>query len=312
MALFMGDKMKILLATDGSEYSKCAAEFLTRMNWSPDDSIKVFHAIYAIPFRYDEKFHFSTLKAIKKDIAPRVLDSMVNVLRSVQANISVEIEEGSPNQCTPEQCIIDTAESSGMDFIAMGARGIKGIESVFIGSVTRLVTIKSFKPVLVVKPTVSVKSDKMRILFATDGSDYSRATGELLSSIPFPENSEVTILNIVSSNFSDIPERFVMEIDGRVKEIVASTRAREFTESEKIIEQARDSLNKRFKHVSVLSKVGDPSTEILITAETMGAEVIAVGCRGLRGMKGIMGSVSRNILTHSKCSVLIGKTRKIK
>jgi nucleotide-binding universal stress UspA family protein len=101
-----------------------------------------------------------------------------------------------------------------------------------------------------------------------------------------------------------------MEIDERIKEVVASTRAREFTESEKIVEQARDNLNKRFKNIPVLSKVGDPSTEILKTAETMEADLIAVGCRGLRGMKGIMGSVSRNILTHSKCSVLIGKPRK--
>jgi nucleotide-binding universal stress UspA family protein len=306
----MGGKMKILLATDGSEYSKRAAEFLTRINWSPDDSIKVFHAIYAIPFRYDEKFHFSTLKAIKKDIAPRVLDAAVDALGSVQAHISVQIEEGSPNQCAPEQCIIDAAESSGMDAIVMGARGIQGIQSVFIGSVTRLVTIKSSKPVLVVKPTVRLKSGKMKILFATDGSDHSWATGELLSSIPFPENSEVTILTIVSSNFSDIPERFVMEIDERIKEVVASTRAREFAESEKIIEQARDNLNERLKNIAVLSKVGDPSTEILKTAETMEADIIAVGCRGLRGMKGMMGSVSRNILTYSKCSVLIGKSRK--
>jgi len=302
--------MKILLATDGSEYSQHAAEFLTRINWSRNDSIKVFHAIYAIPFRYDEKFYFSTLKAIKKDIAPKVLDSAVAVLRPVQANISVEIEEGSPNQCTPEQCIIDVAESSNMDAIVMGARGIKGIESVFIGSVTRLVTIKSSKPVLVVKPTVRIKSDTMKILFATDGSDYSQATGGILSSIPFPDNAEVTILHIISSNFSDIPERFVMEIDERIKDVVANSRAREFTESGKIIEQARDSLYKRFKNMHVLSKVGDPSTEILKTADTMEADIIAVGCRGLRGMKGIMGSVSRNILAHSKCSVLIGKTRK--
>lgn len=302
--------MKILLATDGSEYSKRAAEFLTHMNWSPDDSIRVFHAIYALPFRYDEKFYFSTLKAIKKEIAPRVLDSAVAVLKSVQANISVEIEEGSPNQCTPDQCIVDAAESSGMDAIVMGARGIKGIESIFIGSVTRLVTIKSSRPVLVVKPTVRIKSDKMKILFATDGSDYSRATGEFLSTIPFSDNSEVTILNVVSSNFSDIPERFVMEIDERIKEVVAKNKASEFTDSEKIIEQARDYLNKRFKDIHELSKAGDPSTEILKTAETLEADIIAVGCRGLRGMKGIMGSVSRNILTHSKCSVLIGKTCK--
>lgn len=101
-----------------------------------------------------------------------------------------------------------------------------------------------------------------------------------------------------------------MEIDERIKKLVAGTRTIEFTESEKIIKLAREYLNKTFKNVHVLSKVGDPSTEILKTAETMGADIIAVGCRGLRGIKGMMGSVSRNILTHSKSSVLIGKTCK--
>jgi len=41
----------------------------------------------------------------------------------------------------------------------------------------------------------------------------------------------------------------------------------------------------------------------------MQADLVAVGSRGFRGIKGMLGSVSRNILTHSKGSVLIGKSR---
>lgn len=297
--------MKILLSTDGSEYSERAAKFLTRLNWSSDDNITVFHAAYWIPFRYDEEFYLGTLKEIKKELAPRIFDSALDILKPVQAKISVAIVEGSP-----EQCIVDAAVDSDMDMIVMGSRGIKGIESVFIGSVTRSVAVNSVKPVLVVKPPISAKSDKIKILFATDGSDYSQATIEFLSSMPFPDNTEVTILNVIWSNIFDIPERFVMEIDERVKKLVAGTRTMEFTESEKIIELAREYLNKRFKNIHVLSKVGAPSTEILKTVDTMEADIIAVGCRGLRGIKGMMGSVSRNILTHSKSSVLIGKTCK--
>jgi len=297
--------MKILLATDGSEYSERAAKFLTRLYWSRDDNITVFHAAYWIPFRYDEEFYLGTLKEIKKEIAPRILDSALDILKPVQAKISVAIVEGSP-----EQCIVDVAVHSDIDMIVMGSRGIKGIESVFIGSVTKSVAANSIKPVLVVKPPISARSDKIKILLATDGSDYSQATTEFLSSIPFPDNTEVTILSVIWSNIFDIPERFVIEIDERIKKLVAVTRTIEFTESEKIIGLARESLDKRFKNIQVLSKVGDPSTEILKTAETIGADIIAVGCRGLKGIKGMMGSVSRNILTHSKSSVLIGKTCK--
>jgi nucleotide-binding universal stress UspA family protein len=300
--------MKILLATDGSEYSECAAKFLTRMHWSPGDSITVFHAIYAIPFRKDEEFYSNMLKAVKKEIAPGILDSALAVLKPVKAAISVEIGEFSPDQCTPDNCIVRAAESAGMDLIAMGARGIKGIASVFLGSVTRLVTINSSKPVLVVKPAGKRVSGKMKILFAADGSSYSRAAGEFLSSVPFPDDTEVTIMNVISSGFSDIPERFVLEVNERIKEAVASTRAMELSESEGVIEEARESLSKRFRNITVQSKVGDPSTEILKAGEATEADIIAVGCRGLTGMKGMMGSVSRNILAHSACSVLIGKS----
>jgi len=300
--------MKILFATDGSQYSERAAEFLTRLQWSPNDAITVFHAIYEIPFHDDDAFHLSTLKAIKAEIAPRILDSAVAILKPAHATISVEIEESSPARCTPEQCIITAAESSGADLIVMGARGIKGIASALIGSVTRLVAIHASKPVMVVKQASSAPSRPMKILFATDGSEPSLATGELLCSIPFSDASEIIIVNIVASSFADIPERFVLEINERIKEVVASARTVELSHSEKIIDQAREALRKRFKKIQVISMVGDPSTEILKIADTAHVDLIAMGSRGFRGIKGMLGSVSRNILTHSKGSVLIGKS----
>jgi nucleotide-binding universal stress UspA family protein len=300
--------MKILFATDGSEYSERAAEFLTRLQWSRDDAITVFHAIYEIPFQDDDAFHLSTLKSIKAEIAPQILDSAVSILKPAHATISVEIEESSPSRCTPEQCIITAAESSGADLIAMGARGIKGIASALIGSVTRQVAIHASKPVLVVKQAAHSPSRPMKILFATDGSEPSLVTGELLCSIPFSEHTEIIIVNIVASSFSDIPERFVLEINERIKEVVASARANELSRSGKIIDHARKDLQKRFKKIEVISRVGDPSTEILRIADTAHVDLIAVGSRGFRGIKGMLGSVSRNILTHSNSAVLIGKS----
>jgi nucleotide-binding universal stress UspA family protein len=301
--------MKILLATDGSEYSESAAQFLAHVQWSPDDSITVFHAIYAVPFQEDEKFHFDTLKSIKVNIAPRIIDSALAILKSTHANLSAEIDEFAPSQCTPDQCIIDAAQLSGADLIVMGARGIKGFKSLLVGSVTKSVAVHSPTPVLVVKPATHPKPGPMKILFATDGSDYSLATGEFLSSLPFSGNAELTMLHVISPAFSDVPEKFLVGLDAESKDVVANTKAREGKESEAIIEQAGKQLQKRFKNMQVLSKTGDPSTEILKTAEAAEANLIVVGSRGLRGIKGVLGSVSRNVLAHSKCSILIGKIR---
>jgi len=297
--------MKVLLATDGSLSSEGAASFLARMAWLPDDSITVFHAVYAIPFHYDEKFYWTTLQSIKKECAPKILDSAVAILKPVRASISVEIEEGTLHPCTPEQCIIKAAEASGMDLIVMGARGTKGLASVFIGSVSRAVANNAPIPVLIVTQQPPLPSDRMRVLFAADGSDHSRATAEFLTSLPFPATTELTIMHVIPSNFLDVSERFVLEIDERVKDAVASIRSREFTEAERIIEQARGYLGRKFKQIHVLSKIGDPSTEILKAAESMEADLIAVGRRGARGTQGTLESVSRNILNHASCSVLI-------
>jgi nucleotide-binding universal stress UspA family protein len=296
------NQMKILLATDGSEYSKRAAEFLTCLNLSSEDEIAVFHAVYWIPFLYNTESYYDTFKEIKEEIAPRIIDSALEILKPVHARISTFILDGSP-----EQCIMDVAAKSDVDLIVMGARGIKGIESLFVGSVTRSVAIKSPKPVLVTKLLVCERPDKMKILFATDGSEYSIATGEFLTGIPFPDNTEITILNVMPSEFLDIPETFVPKINERITELMQRTTSHAFIASQRINDRARESLGKRFKNINVLSEIGDAPSEILKTAERLKTDVIAVGCRGLRGIKGMMGSVSRNVLTHSKCAVLIGK-----
>jgi nucleotide-binding universal stress UspA family protein len=295
--------MKILLATDGSQYSELAAKFIRCLNLSFDDEITILHVVYWIPFLYDRESYFSALKSIKEEIAPKVIDSMLDILKDVKAKISTAILEGSP-----EQCIVDVAAEFDMDLIVMGARGVKGIKSFFIGSVTNSVAISASKPVFITKPPGCHKSENLKILFATDGSDHSLATAQLLSEIPFPENTEMTIVNITKPIFMDFPQTFVTGINERMIEIADRAKANEVIYSEGIIVKAREYLRDRFNNINILSKEGDPSKEILKTSEELKTDIIAVGCRGLRGIKGMMGSVSRNILTHSKCSVLMGKT----
>jgi nucleotide-binding universal stress UspA family protein len=297
--------MKILLAVDGSEYSALAARFLTCLNLSPDDEILIVHAIFWYPLYYETQYYSETLREIKREIAPKILDSAFDILKPVKAKVSTAIEEG-----TPEQCIIEAANAANADLIIMGARGIKGIKSLFIGSVTRSIAHNSSKPVLIIKPPACASPERLKILFATDGSDHAVDTERFLSGIPFPANTEIIILNVISPSVSfalNIPETFYPGTNENIVEIEKRAREMEFANSRRILEKARAELSKRFARVELLTEVGDPSTEILRVSEQSGSDIIAGGCRGLRGLKGMMGSVSRNILTHAKCSVLIGK-----
>jgi len=295
--------MKILLATDGSEYSEGAARLLTCLELTTADEIMVLHAVSWVPFQYDMESYYESLKEIKKEIAPRILDSALDILSNVKAKISTAIIDGSP-----EKYIVEIASEAGMDMILLGARGIKGVKSLLVGSVTKSVAVNSFVPVFIAKLPVCLPGRQMKILLAVDGSEHSAAAGRYLSSLPLPPDTEIHIIHVIWSDFSDIPERFVAEINDRIKEFVAETRSAEFRESENILEQARAGIGKKYRNVKTISRVGDPSLEIMKAAEALNADCIALGCRGLKGIKGLMGSVSRNIINHSGCSVILSRS----
>lgn len=294
--------MKILLATDGSEYSEGAARFLTRLNLTMDDEITILHAISSVPIKDDRESYYVSLREIKQYIAPKILDSTVNILSPLNSKLSTAIIDAYP-----DKGIIDVAVESGLDLIVIGARGLKGIKSFLIGSVTRAVAINSPLPVLIVKPKQWETKGTLKVLYATDGSDYSKKTGNILTSIPFHEDTEVTILNVNPADHISIPDRFLVEVGERVKETVARIREVESTRSDIIVKEAKEILGKRFEKINVSIRFGDPSIEILNEAATIKADIIAMGSSGLRGIRGMLGSVSRYVLGHCECSVLIGK-----
>jgi nucleotide-binding universal stress UspA family protein len=291
--------MRVLLATDGSEYSESAARFLTRFDFSARDEIVVLHVVAEIPYEDDYR---AQVKQFIKRAAPGILRAAAGILKPVKAKVITMEEEGYP-----DTTIMDIAVNADADLIVMGARGIKGLKAFFLGSSTRSVVINSPKPVLVAKPTGWGGEGGLKIIFATDGSDSARATGDLLTALPLPDDTEVKIINVATSAVSDIPEGLTMEVDEKMKETVARIRTMEAESADKVVHEAEQHLRSRFSNVGKIIKRGDPSVRILEESEKWKADMVAVGSRGLRGMKGMIGSVSRRMLGHAKCSVLVGR-----
>jgi nucleotide-binding universal stress UspA family protein len=294
--------MKILLAVDGSDHSEGAARFLSRLKLVSADEVMITHVINFVPFLNEMEFYADTIFRMKQEIAPKILDTYVEILKDTGAALSTAVVEGDI-----DKSIIGAAVDSGADLIVAGAKGLKGIKSIIIGSTTRSIAHTSPVPVLVIKKTQWERSEKMKIVFATDGSEFADAAGKFIASIPFGDDSEVIVLNVIRSAVHDIPERFVVEIDDRMKDDVARARTIEFAESDKIIQKSQEYLRDGFSRVEGLTKVGDPSIEILDVAEKHKADVIVVGCRGAKGTKGKLGTISRDIVRHATCSFLIGR-----
>jgi len=291
--------MKILLATDGSENAEEAARFLTRFRLSPRDEVLIVHVVSEVPFEDD---YAARVKIAIRRVAPRILAETAGILKPAGTGIKTIEREGYP-----DTAIIETATEAESDLIVMGARGVKGIQVFFLGSSTRAVAGISPLPLLVVKTPPWKTPSAMKVLFATDGSETANAAGRFLALLPLPEETEITVMHTALSPSLDVPEKFVAELREQIGDERSWIRTAGYGSAERLLEQARAYLGERFSKISFLTRTGDPSREILEAEKVIEADLIVLGCRGLRGMKGILGSVSRRVLGHSASSVLIGK-----
>lgn len=294
--------MKILYATDGSCYAEHAADFLLRLDLSSRDEIIAIHVIAINPFLDDGEAYYGRVAQMRRDVAPRIIDSARAVLSRSRAKITSEIVEGYPDRALTMQ-----ARESGSSLVVAGAKGASGIKAHLVGSVTRSLAINCPTPILVVRPSPPEAARAFRVLFATDGSLQAAATARLLTSIPFPGDTDVTVLNVIWPSLSDVPERYAAEIDERFKAEVARARAEEYARSEEVIGEAMKILSPVFTKLHARTRVGNPLDELLDEAVKLQADIVAVGFHGRRAPLSMMGSVSRNILGHSPCSVIIGK-----
>lgn len=143
----------------------------------------------------------------------------------------------------------------------------------------------------------------MRILLAVDGSPSSEAAVEEVCRRPWPPESEVLVMTVLSpiesilmqgvthnpTTFEDILEQQGMEAAKRLNEIA-------------------DDLARRVPGLHVTPRLleGLPKEAIIDEAEQWGADLIIVGSNGYGAIKRfLLGSVSLAVVLNAPCSVEI-------
>ncbi|MFP3946136.1 MAG: universal stress protein [Archaeoglobaceae archaeon] len=143
----------------------------------------------------------------------------------------------------------------------------------------------------------------MKILVATDGSDYARKGVEYAAKLAIPEGGKLVLLHVVPHDprvppdaicFSDCIERdkkFVEELKEAGKEMLKQ-------EAERIKDTGLD--------VELKVEFGDPSEETVRVANEIGANMIVIGVRGVSKWKRVLlGSVSEEVISKSDIPVFI-------
>lgn len=281
---------RILLADDGSEFARAAAEFVGSLPLSPDCRVTVLRV-------------FGSQQAAELSLLEDALEKTCSYLKDRGLQVESELLLGSP-----AQVITEYSDSHTIDLVVVGAKGLRATLGILLGGVAQQVVEYSSCPVLVVRPPYhQVK----RVLLLTDGSPGSDTVMQYFGRFPFPGKLDVRVMHVlppppmpVIASFA-AAERMVYE-PLAVTEAVAEERAREEEAGKGILERTVRALGDfSVKAIPVLKR-GDAATEIIEYIKEQKIDLAITGSRGLSQVKAwMLGSVSRKLVHYAACSVLV-------
>jgi nucleotide-binding universal stress UspA family protein len=150
-----------------------------------------------------------------------------------------------------------------------------------------------------------VEAKKMKILIATDGSDYSKAAVEECCRLLIrPEKTVILIVSAYEDSFPIMAEPYTVSADyyQKLDDAVSEMASNFVADAKQMISDAFPSAEFPIE-TEVLR--GPPDQQIIEKASAWKADIIVVGSHG-RGFWGrLLGSVSNGVVHHAQCSVLV-------
>jgi nucleotide-binding universal stress UspA family protein len=290
--------MKILLAIDPSEGSQIALSEAAARPWPPNTE---FLALNALDIRSFARFPAVAEEAKRQ--AECLVKSAAETLIQAGHRSGSEVTVGIPHKA-----ITEFAKRWKAEFVMLGSHGHGAIARFLIGSVAQRVLRAAPCSVEIVRPTASgspASLHSLKILLATDGSDFSIAAARSVANRPWPAGSQIKIISVeeipVFENQTPAFPLAAVYPASLLEELLESARSR--------AKEAVESARKIFTGTSLEAAgssipLGDPRNVILEQAKEWQADLIVLGSHGRHGLdRMLMGSVSETVAIHAQCSV---------
>jgi nucleotide-binding universal stress UspA family protein len=302
--------MKILLATDGSETSAAAVQYVAAFPFPAGTEVTVVSVIKDVlretqiesltPEQWDA---FENTKDTTEIEVGAVVGEGAAILQEAGYAASISIRTGHP-----AAEIIAAAGEIEADLIVVGSHGLTGFKRFLLGSVSNQVLQSADRSVLIVRkpeadcdgadPELPAQTDHpWRILVCYDGSDPAEDAVDFCSSLDLEANAclkLLTVLPMVRLFRQDIRQ----ELNWIWQENKDSQKA--------TLAAAAERLRETTAEVSVeLIEAGDISDAILAEVDEFNTDLIILGHKGKSAVeKLLMGSVTARIAHHACRSVL--------
>lgn len=277
--------LNILLADDGSLNVRPAIQLLADL---PHDRECMITALRV----------FTPLEGSEYSIVEAEAEKTKNLLKSRHFHFRSEMLLGYPSEK-----IIEYAREHTPDLIVMGAKGA-GILDGLLGSVAANVVHSGRWPVLIVRqPYNGLK----RVLLVTDGSPASQYTCDFLGTFPFPAGANIEVLHVLPTiQTAYVVEPYGVAMISISPEDEARIQRDEKLKGKMLLDSFREALAEHGVQAGTVLLRGDPTTEIIKYVREQKCDLIVCGSRGAGNLTGwLLGSVSRELVQHSPCSVLV-------
>ena len=274
----IGKAEKLLLATDGTEYSEGAIR--EAISFAAKCSSKLYAmSVIELAMEYESVAQ----KHVELEESDRIkhLDSIKQ--KAQDAGVSCETFICEDNE--PDKCIVQEAEKRAVDMIITGKRGAKGLMKLMMGEVVAKVIKNAPCKVLVVPKEAIISYHN--ILIATDGSRHSEAAASDAVGIAKRCGSSLIALSAYKSNSEqdEAKSNAAMVVDMAKKEGVPA---------------------------EALAPHGKSYETIVEVAGGRGVDLIVVGTYGKTGLeKLLMGSSTEKVIGLAHCAVLVVKAAKV-
>lgn len=295
--------MRMLLAVDGSASSVEARDLVASLPWPDGTSITIL-AAYHIPATW-----LADTAAVGGDWLVEAEDSLRRNAEDQLAALAAPLEGRSwqvERRVVPGRAasvILDAAEELAADIIVLGSRGRSGMASMLLGSVSAEVAERARCAVLVARGPLA-----SRLVVATDGSECAGVIPDALEAWGAFRGLPAVALSVTP-------------VDSPAFELMVTL----YTLGSETLENQREELLRTHRgHAEALAarlsaggipaeatvRSGDAAHEIIRAAEAHRADLVVTGSRCLHGLdRWLLGSVARNVLLHTKASVLIVRRR---
>lgn len=294
--------MKVLIPLEGTSGAGEAVKVAASRPWPPETSFCLLNISVAMypPMIVPRVFESSRTKILKQ------LDHAAEPLKKCGWNVRTEVLEGSPRRA------IDAfAKEWRADLVMVGSHERGQLARLCLGSTTQSVMRHAPCSVEIVRPCSPERAPEnggLKILVATDGSEFSAAALRSVAARPWPAGSELKVISV--------PE-FILAKDAsylethEIKEL-GDLGAASIEEAKKCIAAAMEILTgSPLTVIAELPEYEDrPYQVILHEAQEWHADLIVLGSHGRSGFdRVVMGSVSEAVALHAKCSVEIVRER---